>query len=163
MALLTVLPEQPLMPQNPSDYLARDKIVKKTSSSPLTTGNLFTFRGSIAIISIIGRVTTAIQAQITNCKLSITPDALAAYDICANLNIQSFGEGSLLSITGTAANPMVGTTVVGAIAPGQAAIVQATCVTSGVIAVTYGAASTGVIDWEITWQPIGTNASVAAA
>ena len=138
-------------------------LATKTSTSPLTTGNLFTYKGSVAIVSITGTITTAIQLQVTNCKLNITPDALAAYDICANKDISNMGVGTLFSITGTAANAMVGTTVVGAIAPGQASIVQATCITSGVVSVTYGAASTGVIKWDIVWEPLNAGASVVAA
>ncbi len=139
------------------------EVVAATSSSPLTTGNLFTYTGSIEILAIIGRVTTVIQAQITTCKLSVVPDALAAYDICATLDINAFDAGSVLSITGTAANAMVGTDAQGAIAPGQANPVFATCVTSGKIKVTFGAASTGAIAWELLWRPISAGATVVAS
>lgn len=135
----------------------------KTSASPLTTGNLFTYTGSVELLHIIGRVTTGIQNQATTCKLSITPDALSAYDICATLNIQAFDAGSILSITGTAAGALVGTDGQGAMAPGQANPVIATCITSGVIKVTYGAASTGAIVWEVIWRPLNGSGKVAAA
>lgn len=138
-------------------------LATKTSSSPLTTGNLFTYTGTIAIAAIIGRVSTIVQNQATNCKLSVVADALAAYDICSNLDIDSFAAGSLLSITGTAANALVGTTAVGAIAPAQTNMVIATCVASGLITVTYGAASTGAIVWEISWIPLSSGASLVAA
>ncbi len=135
----------------------------KTSATPLTTGTLFTFTGTVEILRVVGRVTTPIANAVTNCKLSVTPDALAAYDICANLNLQQFAAGTLLSITGTAANPMVGTTAVGSIAPAQDGAVVATCVTSGTITVTYGAASAGVIAWEVIWRPLNATGRVVAA
>lgn len=135
----------------------------KTSTSPLTTGSLFTWAGSIGIVSITGRVSTIIEAQATTVKLSITPDALAAYDICTTKDINAFAVGSLLSITGTAADAMIGTTAVGTLAPGQASMIIATCITSGTITVTYGAASTGAIVWEILWIPLNAAGTVAAA
>jgi hypothetical protein len=155
-------PEQSVMPQNPDDMLKMDHLVAKTSSSPLTTGNLFKFKGKIAIVSLIGTIITGIQAQTTNVKLSVVCDSLDAYDICANKDIVSFAVGSLISITGTAANAAVSTTAVGAMAPGQASIVTLTCITEGYITVTYGAASTGAIVWDLKWEPLSVDASVVA-
>lgn len=138
-------------------------LLTKQHSSPLTTGNIFTFTGSILILQIWGRVTTVIQAQSTTVKLSVTSDAQSAYDICATKDANGFAAGSLLSITGTAANAMIGTTAVGSLAPGQASSILVTCVTSGVILATYGAASTGAILWNMRWLPLTDDASVAAA
>lgn len=130
-----------------------------TSTSALTSGTLFTWTGSIEFY-LIGRVTTIIQNQATNTKITVTPDALAAYDICANLDIDTFAAGTLLSITGTAANAMVGTTAVGSLAPGQANPVYVTCVTNGVISTVFGAASTGAIVWELLWRPLQAGSTV---
>jgi hypothetical protein len=149
---------------NPSrDTVLGASFLTKQHTSPLTTGNIFTFIGSILILQIWGRVTTAIQAQATTIKLSVTSDAQSAYDICATKDANAFAAGSLLSITGTAAGAMVGTTAVGSIAPVQAGKILATCVTSGVILATYGAASTGAILWNMRWIPLTDDASVAAA
>lgn len=139
------------------------RLAAKASSSPLTSGALFNFTGSIEILSIIGRVTTAIENQTTNVKLTVTPDALSAYDICANKDIDNFPVGTLLSITGTAANALVSATGVGSIAPLQASRVGATCVTGGVIGVVFGANSTGAIAWEIVWRPLSAGATLVAA
>lgn len=136
---------------------------KSVSTVALNATNLFRFTGSILIVSIIGRVTTAIQHQATAVKLQVLADALAAYDICATKDIDQFGAGSLISITGTAANAAVSTTVVGALAPGQANPVVATCVSSGYIAQHSAAASTGAITWEIVWQPVSVGATVTPA
>lgn len=133
-----------------------------TSTSALTSGTIFTYTGSIEFY-IIGRVTTQIQAQATTVKLTVTPDALAAYDICATVDANAFAVGTLLSITGTAANNMVGVTAVGSLAPGQANPVYATCVTNGVISTVFGAASTGAIVWELLWRPLSAGATVTPA
>lgn len=142
--------------------LQSPQLATVTSASPLTTGTLFTFTGSIEIIHLIGRVTTVIQGQATTVRLYITPDALAAYNITgATGDINGDLVGTLISITGTAAADIVDTTGVGAIAPGQANPVVTTCVTNGVIGVTYGAASTGAIVWEMLWRPLSTGATVS--
>ncbi|MDP2728993.1 MAG: hypothetical protein Q8O55_00695 [Dehalococcoidales bacterium] len=137
------------------------KIATKTSTSTLTTGTLFTWAGSVQIISIIGRVTTVIQGQATTVKLGIQADALTIQDICATLDINAFAVGSMLGITGAYADAMLGTTGVPTKAPTTP--INATCITSGIIKVTYGAASTGAIVWEILWIPLNASGSVVAA
>ena len=138
-------------------------LVTKTSSSPLTTGSLFTYYGAVGIVSIVGTVTTIIEAAGTTTKLSYKPDALGEVDLCATLDINHFGVGSLLSITGTPADAMVGTTVVGGISPAQAGMPVLSCITSGVITVTYGHASTGAIKWDILWIPLNSSGLVVPA
>src|SRR6185369_9760616 len=87
-----------------STAASHPRYVSKQHTSPLTTGNIFTFTGTIEIMAIIGRVTTVIQAQATTIKISVVNDALAAYDIDATVDGNAAAAGSLLSITGTAAN-----------------------------------------------------------
>lgn len=138
------------------------RYVEKQHTSPLTTGNIFTYTGTIEIMAIIGRVTTVIQAQATTIKLSVVNDALAAYDIDATVDGNAAAVGSLLSITGTAANAAV-ITANGVLAPTQASRIITTCTTSGVIKATYGAASTGAILYMMMWRPVSAGATVAAA
>jgi putative hemolysin len=140
--------------------VAHQYATKSVATVALNATNLFRYTGSVLIVAIIGRVTTGIQNQATSVKLQVLADSLAAYDACAALNIQAFAAGSLLSITGTAANAMAGTTAVGAFAPGQANPVVVTCVTSGYIAQHSTAASTGAITWEVLWQPLSAGATV---
>ena len=137
------------------------KLVTKTSTSTLTTGTLFNWAGSIQILSIIGRVTTAIQNQATTVKLGIQADALTIEDMCATLDINAFAVGTLLGITGTYADAMIGTTGVPTKPPTTP--INATCITSGIIKVTYGAGSTGAIVWELLWVPLNATGSVTAA
>ncbi len=137
------------------------KNVTKTSTSALTTGTLFNWAGSIQILSIIGRVTTVIETAATTCKLGIQADALTIQDMCATLDLNAFAVGTMLGITGTYADAMTGTTAVPTRAPMTP--INATCITSGIIKVTYGAASTGVIVWELLWVPLNAAGTVTAA
>ena len=140
---------------------------KKLASKALTTianGNttLFNFAGTIRIKNIIGRVTTIMETKTQNTKLAIVSDALTAVDICANVDLTAAAVGTMLSITGTAANAMVASTN-GALAPGQANGVIATCTTSGIIRMVAGAANTGAITWFVEWEALSEGATLTAA
>ena len=147
------------------NVMAADKrIVSKvlaTTANGSTT--LFNYTGIVKIISIIGIVTTIMENKAQTMKLSVVADLLAAYDLCATKDIDTFAVGSLISITGTAANAAVSTTAVGAIAPSQANAVIASCVTSGIIKVVAGAANTGAITWYVQYEPLSTGATITAA
>ena len=132
-----------------------------TTASGATT--LFNYTGNIRIKAIFGVVTTIMETKTQNTKLSIKPDALVAYDICANKDITAFAVGSLISITGTAANAALSTTAVGTLAPFQASDVIATCITGGIITTTAGAANTGAITWYVQYEPLSEGATVTAA
>lgn len=130
-----------------------------TSTTALTSGTIFTYTGSIELY-IIGRVSSEIAVAVTNTQLTVTADALAAYDLCAVLDISGFDAGTILSITGTVANAMVGTDAEGTIGPGQANPIYTTSVTSGVISTVFGAATAGEIVWELLWRPLSAGATV---
>jgi hypothetical protein len=140
------------------------KFATKTSTSHLTSGNIFSWTGSIGIISITGRVTTACEAAANTCKLTSTPDALAATDLCATKDLNGLGVGTLLSITGTLTDAMTATTVVG-VAKSQASMITMTCVTSGVISTVFGDSGNrhGVIVWEVFWTPLTSTSTFVAA
>ena len=136
-------------------------IAADASPSPLANRAIFNFTGDVAF-TIIGKVTTVIQGQATTVKLSVVSDALASFDICTTKDINGFLVGSLLSIDGTPGDAMIGTTGVGT-AKRQTLQVVATCITSGQITVTFGAASTGAIEWEIQWVPLNAQGNVTPA
>lgn len=136
------------------------KVLTTTANGDTT---LFNYTGAVRIKAIFGVVTTVMQNKVQNIKLAITPDALVAYDICANKDIDTFAVGSLISITGTAANAAIATTAVGTLAPFQASDIIATCITSGIIKVVSGAANTGAITWYVQWEPLSAGATLTAA
>lgn len=145
-----------------STFGSHSRFAQKQHTSPLTTGNIFTFTGAIEIQAIWGRVSTVVQGQTTNIKLSVKNDALTTYDICANVDGNAAAVGTLLSITATAANAGV-LTANGVLAPTQASRIIAHCGTSGVILATYGAASTGAILYGCLWRPLTPGATLSAA
>lgn len=73
-----------------------------------TTGAIFTVTGLVEVVSIVGIVTTVIQTQTCNCKISTVSNS-ATTDICANLDITAAAAQSRMSITGTFANAMINT------------------------------------------------------
>ena len=145
-------------PATPSGVV--DKILATTANGVTP---IFNYTGAIRIKSITGTIKTIMQNKVQTMKLAIVSDALVSYDICANKDIDTFAAGTLLSITGTAADAMLATTAVGVLAPGQVNAIFATCVTSGVINVTAGAANTGAITWSVQWEPISAGATLVAA
>jgi hypothetical protein len=144
--------------------VANAPVVVSKAQSTIANGSttLFNFTGTIRIKSIVGRVTTILETKTQNTKLAITSDALTPVDICANVDLTAAAVGTLLTITGTAANAMVASAN-GVVAPGQAGQVYATCTTSGIIKVVAGAANTGAITWYLNWEPLSSDATVTTA
>jgi len=141
--------------------LKTEQQTTKTQAS-LASATLFNYTGIIGIKRIVGVVTTNTEDAAATAKLSVTPDALGAYDICTTTSVQNKAAGTMLDITGTAADGLV-VTAGGALAPGsQLKDVVAACVTSGTITVTYSAPITGVIKWGILWEPVTPGATVTA-
>ncbi|KKN74781.1 hypothetical protein LCGC14_0386740 [marine sediment metagenome] len=138
------------------------QLATATSTANLTDGTIFTYTGSIEIIHLIGRMTTVHPAQANTCLLKITADSGTLHNICAAKDLTGLDEGTLLSITGTAANAMLASDGVGALAPGQANSIVATCVTSGTIKTVFGDTGNqnGAIGWEMVWRPLVAGATV---
>jgi hypothetical protein len=137
------------------------RLAVKTPSN-VATGNLFTITGTVRIIDIVGRVTTAIQNQACTLRLGVVADALSEVFLCAaSGSVASFAVGSMFSITGTAATGMSGTTSVGVILA-QASPWVVTTTTSGSIHLTTSATNTGVIQWMVSWTPISQDGNIVA-
>lgn len=136
------------------------RVAFKRSTSPLTTGTLWTYTGGIAILGAFGIVRTVIQSQATTAKLSAKNDALTAVDLCGTGDLNALVAGTIVQLPAALATALPVTATNG-VALGLLALpIYAICTTSGIITVTYGAASTGVVDWYLRWEPITTNASV---
>jgi hypothetical protein len=132
------------------EYVARDTgFLPRSTSAPL-----FDVIGKILITQIIGEVTTAIQDQANNTKLTFTPDGGAATDLCAVLNIANDGVGALYGITGTVANAMSGG--VGAVAEMATKIVVGT----GTINLQCAADNDGEVAWTLYYIPLEDGAYV---
>lgn len=122
-----------------------------------TTGALFTVTGLVEIVSIIWIVTTVIQTQACNLKLSTVSNS-ATTDICADLNISANTVQSRYSITGTFANALINTAKWVPVAS------QATKVVAQewTIIATTSATNTGAIRWLVRYKPLQEGSRITA-
>ena len=137
-----------------------EQIAMTTSKSlpATTTGDIFTVTGLVEVISIIGVVTTVVQTQACNLKLSTVSNS-ATTDVCADLNISAAAAQSRMSITGTFANALINT------AKGVPVARQATSFIAqeGTIIATTSATNTGAIRWVVRYKPLQEGARIVAA
>jgi hypothetical protein len=135
-------------------------LARTTSALPQsTTASLFTITGGpILLTSIVGTVTTQIQAQATTYKLTANHATGVDVDLCSTLDLTGKAVGTLLGITGTFATALVGAGAGATVIP-----VQPVLVNVGTIDATTVASSTGAIQWTITYIPWAANAAVAVA
>lgn len=133
--------------------------VEKTSATlpQSTTQDLFTVVGGrIIITSIIGEVTTAIQAQANNMKLVSAPTTGTAVDLCAVTDVSGKEAGTLLGITGTLSAALVASNA-GATVQNNELIVPI-----GKIRLSCSASNTGATKWTLLYVPLDDAATVTA-
>ena len=136
------------------------KLTERATGAIAQTGllNLFTVTGLIQVLAIRGEVTTVIQTQANDTKIVSNPTVGADVDMCAVDDITADAVGTLYSITGTAANPMIATTS-GAFEEQANPITVA----AGTIDMSCGANNSGEVKWTLLWRPVSLGASVVAA
>jgi hypothetical protein len=136
------------------------RVERATADLPQTTAAaIFTVSGGrVCITNIVGEVTTAIQNQANNTKLTANPDTGTSVDICAALSIANDEVGTLYGITGTAADAMIGVNA-GAVP----AMAKGVIVNTGTIDLDCAASNTGKVKWVITYYPIDDGAAITAA
>jgi len=136
------------------------RVDRATATLPQTTASaLFTVAGGrVAITSIIGEVTVAIQNQANNTKLTSAPTTGTAVDICAVLNTAADEIGCLYGISGLNSDALIGLNA-GAL-PGQ---VRDVIVPIGSINLDCAASNTGSVKWTLFYVPIDAGATVVAA
>lgn len=135
-------------------------VARATANLPATTQSpLFTITGGrIALLGIVGEVTTIIQAQICNLKLVGNPTVGTDVDICAVLDINAKQVGTLFGITGTFATAMVG-------ANAGAGVLQTNSVVlaTGTLDLSTSATNTGAVKWNVWYLPLDSAARLVAA
>lgn len=151
---------QPLYGFNVDDYLG-NRVDKATATLPQTTaGSLFTVAGGRCLVtSIVGEVTTVIETQANNTKLTANPATGTSVDMCAVLDITADEVGCLYGITGTPADALVGTDAGLTIGMSNNGIV----VNSGTIDLDCAASNTGAAKWTLHYIPIDDGASIVSA
>jgi hypothetical protein len=133
---------------------------RATAALPQTAqAPLFTVTGGrIAVLGIIGEVTTVIQTQANNTKIVANPTTGTDVDLCAVLSITAKEVGTLFGITGTFADAMVGAAAGATVLPDRPVVVSI-----GSIDLNCAASNTGSVKWLLLWLPIDAGATVAAA
>lgn len=136
-----------------------DVLVSTASKSlpATTTGTLFTVTGVCEVIAIVGVVTTVVQAQACNFKISTVSNS-ATTDICANLDINAAAAQDRFSITGTFANAMIKTAKWVPVARQATSVV----VQEGTIIATTSATNTGAVRWSVLYRPLQNGARITA-
>ena len=136
------------------------RVDRATATLPQTTaGAIFNVLvGCVAVTNILGEVTTVIQTQANNTKLTANPTTGTSVDMCAVLSITADEVGCLYGITGTPADAMVGTNAGLAITMTQPIVVNI-----GTIDLDCAASNTGAIKWSIWYIPLEDGAYITAA
>ncbi len=133
------------------------RVDRAAASLPASTsGNLFSVSGRIILTTIVGQVSTAIQAQANAIKLEVyLTAATAATDLCATAESNGQGVGKLFGITGA-----VGTA--GVFGYGVPQTNELLINGPGFIRLNAAATNTGAMSWTITYIPLDSGAVVAA-
>jgi|TARA_R110000751_G_scaffold9111_5_gene34913 hypothetical protein len=137
------------------------RVQKATASLPQTTdGALFTISGGqVAVVSLIGEVTTVIQSQANNTKLKFNPTATGAdQDLCAVLSITADAVGELYTISGTVGDALRSDLLIG-----NGILQDALVLSEGSIELDCAASNTGSVKWDLIYIPLDDGASVASA
>lgn len=140
-------------------------VTKATGTVVTGTTTLFTIAGGrVLVTSLVGRVTTAIGATVSTCKLTYNPTAAGtSFDLCTAVSIETDAVEQTYYIAGNVATP--GALLVGG-AVGQANPVFSSPYTlqAGTIEQILSADPVGgAISWTLTYVPYDNGASVVAA
>ena len=136
------------------------RVDRATATLPQSTaGALFNVvGGAVAITAIVGEVTTIIQTQANNTKLTANPTTGTSVDICTVLDITAKEVGALFSVSTFVTGALVGGTAGAALMPDAPVAVNI-----GTIDLDCAASSTGAIKWSIFYVPLEDGAYIEAA
>ncbi len=133
--------------------------VERAAGNLAQTGNLTLFTvtgGRVLLTTIVGEVTTVIQAQADAVKLqSVSTVGSIVSDLCATVDVNAAAVGNLLGITGTAATAAV----LGSAVPQLNEMIMQ----PGVIRMNAAASNTGQMKWTVTWIPLDDAAVLVAS
>jgi hypothetical protein len=136
------------------------KVDRATATLPATTqAAIFTVTGGrVLVTSLVGEVTTVIQNQACNLKVTANPTTGTDVDIAANLNVQADEAGCLYGITGLFSDALVGANAGATVVPRNPVVLPV-----GTLDLVTSATNTGSVKWSLTYIPLDNGASVAAA
>lgn len=143
------------------DQVGRTTTAK--NSPVIATDDLFTVSGGpVRLLSLVGQITTAIQAQANNTKLTHTPTGGSAVDLCAVLNVTGAAIRKVLVLDGVKATALVLSTDTGVVVAANQSGMPIVLM-PGTIALNCTASNTGVVDWYVEFEPMAPGALVVAA
>ena len=137
------------------------KLDRATAALPASTyGALFTIsKGRVILTSLVGEVTTIIETQACNLKVTSTPTTGTAVDIATNLDIGTAPDevGCLYGI-GAYVGALVGTNAGATVLPTYMIVIPI-----GTLGITTSATNTGSIKWTATYIPLDDGAEMTVA
>lgn len=146
-------------PQSFASVALGFRVDKASATLPATTDQtLFTISGGRVLVTLLfGEVTTIIQTQACNTKVTSAPTVGTAVDLAANLDISADEAGCLYLVEGD------GTALVGANAGAALSGIGASpmIIPAGIIKLTTAATNTGATKWTLYYIPLDDGASVA--
>jgi len=136
------------------------RVDRATATLPQTAaGALFTIAGgTVAITAIVGEVTTIMQTQANNTKLTGNPTVGTAADICAVLDTTADEVGAIYGITGLFSEAMVSNVAGATVLPRNPVVLNI-----GTLDLDCAASNTGSVKWSIWYVPLEVGAYIEAA
>jgi hypothetical protein len=131
---------------------------KAAATLPATaTQSLFTVAGGrIALLGLLGEVTTILGATATNAKIVSTPTTGTAVDLCAVLAVANKEAGTLFGITGIFSDALVGANAGATILQMRPIVIPV-----GVIGLNTSATNTGATKWTAWYVPLDDGATLS--
>lgn len=137
------------------------QVTRAAALLPATTqGAIFTVTGGkVLVTSLVGEVVVAMPATVNTLKVTGNPTAGTDVDWTSATSTASKEAGSIISLPVTAGGALIVANAGGGNAVGPFYVAQI----GTIDLVTSGTAATGTVKWSLTYVPIDTGASVAAA
>lgn len=135
-------------------------VAKAAATLPATTTqNIFTVSGGrVRVKVLIGEVTTAVQAQLCNLKVTHAATAGGNVDLASNLDINGFALGRLFLVEGDGtALVSNGGALLNGVGTGEMVLA------AGTTRIETSATNTGATKWDIWYQPLDAGAAVVSA
>lgn len=135
-------------------------VERATATLPQTTNApIFTVAGGcVLVFQLFGRVTTIIQAQANNTKITAVPTIGSSVDLCAVADINGLEVGGSLILANVAATALLKNN-----AGATFGAYGFTLVSPGTINLNCAASNTGSIRWTLYYAPDDVGATVVAA
>ena len=153
--------DTPTLRQKVTEQVLGFKVERATATPPATTTDeiFAVVGGKVLVTALIGEVTTAIQNQTCNLKVTHNPDTGTSADVASNLDIANDEIGTLYIVEGD------GTALVGVNAGTgwPTGTTRGWIANTGAIDIETGATNTGSIKWTIFYVPIDAGAYIEAA